>query len=88
MFMYWGPLVIGAVCVVLSIVAIVKIPQRKVYRAAIVDGMAYWQDAGNWWKAPAFDGSIHADEKEMIDIFTADEEEVHLLMKIVERFES
>ena len=81
-------LVIGAICVVLSIVAIIKIPERKVYKAAIVDGMAYWQDDGIWWKAPASEGSIHADEKEMIDIFTADEEEVHLLMRIVERFES
>ena len=88
MFMQWGPLVIGASFVVLSVVAICKLPKRKVYKTAIVDGMAYWQDAGNWWKAPASHGTIYADQKEMIDIFTADEDEVALLMRIVERFES
>ena len=84
----WVPLVIGLGLLILTAIVLIVAPKRKTYRAAIIDQIAYWQDGDKWWKAPAYDGEIIFSEKEEIDIYATDQEEIDLLLRIVERFET
>ena len=61
-------------------------------KVAIVNDKAYWQVDGQWYTAPVIvtehTSEIDNENAEEIDIDNASLEELHLLMEILERFES